>query len=55
MTIYRLGSESNGITYDEKHMRLVKTYSAHGLMREPNYVYFDVMPPPLDVENPVSS
>jgi hypothetical protein len=42
----------DGMTYDEEHLRLVKTYPANGLRRKPEYVYFDVNPPPLDLENP---
>jgi len=42
----------DGITYDEDNRRLVKTYPAEGLRREPKYVYFDVDPPPPEVENP---
>lgn len=38
----------DGITYDEKHLRLVKTYAAEGLRREPAYVYFDLNPPPVE-------
>ena len=35
----------DGITYDVKHLRLVKTYPADGLNREPQYFYFNVDPP----------
>ncbi|MEW5912654.1 MAG: hypothetical protein AB1814_08870 [Thermodesulfobacteriota bacterium] len=35
----------DGITYDEEHLRLVKTYPAEGLRREAEYIYFDVDPP----------
>lgn len=40
----------DGITYDAEHLRLVNTYPADGLRREPHYVYFDVDPPSPDVE-----
>ena len=42
----------DGIAYDAEHLRLVKTSPADGLRREPRYVYFDVNPLPLDMENP---
>lgn len=32
----------DSITYDQEHFRLVKTYPADGLRREPHYVYFNV-------------
>lgn len=32
----------DGITYDEEHIRLVKTYNAEGLRRETEYVYFEL-------------
>jgi hypothetical protein len=32
----------DGITYDEEHWRLVKTYPADGLRRAPSYNYFDL-------------
>lgn len=38
----------DGITYDADHLRLVKTYPAEGLRREPAYDYFDVDPPSSD-------
>lgn len=40
----------DGITYDAEHLRLVKTYPANALRREPHYVYFDVDPPSPDAE-----
>lgn len=40
----------DGITYDAENLRLVKTYPADGLRREPKLVYFDVNPPPADAE-----
>ncbi|MGH8594319.1 MAG: hypothetical protein ACREV3_10810 [Gammaproteobacteria bacterium] len=42
----------DGITYDAERLRLVKTYPAAGLRREPHYVYFDVDSPSPDVEKP---
>lgn len=42
----------DGFSYDEDNRRLVKTYPAEGLRREPKYVHFDVDPPPPEVENP---
>lgn len=36
----------DGITYDAKNLRLVKTYPADGLRREPKYIYLDVQPVP---------
>ena len=36
----------DGITYDAENLRLVKTYSANGLRREPQYDYFNLDPPP---------
>lgn len=42
----------DGITYDEDNRRLVKTYPAEGLRREPKYVYFDVDPPPPEEGSP---
>lgn len=32
----------DGVTYDVKHFRLVKTYPIDGLRREPHYVYLEV-------------
>ena len=46
---------AEGITYDVEHLRLVKTYPTEGLRREPEYVYFNVDPPPPDVERHKSS
>ena len=37
-----------GITYEAERLRLVKTYPAEGLRREPAYEYFDVNPPSPD-------
>jgi len=34
----------DGITYDAENLRIVKTYPANGLRREPAYVYLDVDP-----------
>ncbi len=38
----------DGMTYDAEHLRLVKTYPAEGLKREPTFVYFVVDPPKPD-------
>lgn len=40
----------DGITYDAEHLKLVKTYPADGLRREPHYVYFDLDAPSPDTE-----
>lgn len=42
----------DGMTYDAENLRLVKTYPAEGLRREPLYVYFSVDPAPLNDETP---
>lgn len=42
----------DGMTYDAENLRLVKTYPAEGLRREPHYVYFSVDPAPLSAEIP---
>ena len=34
----------DGVTYDVEHRRLVRTYPAEGLRREPSYVYLDLDP-----------
>jgi hypothetical protein len=36
----------DGITYDAENLRLVKTYPAEGLRREPQYVYLEIDPAP---------
>ncbi|WP_157353832.1 hypothetical protein [Aromatoleum toluclasticum] len=36
----------DGTTYDLKYRRLVRTYPAEGLRREPSYVYLDLDPAP---------
>ncbi len=41
----------DGITYDAEHWRLIKTYQADGLRREPKYIYFDINPLSPDVGN----
>jgi hypothetical protein len=41
----------DGMTYDAENLRLVKTYPAEGLRREPHFVYFNVDPPSIDEEN----
>lgn len=41
----------DGMTYDAENLRLVKTYPAEGLRREPHYVYFNVDPPSTDEEH----
>ena len=40
----------DGITYDSENLRLIQTYSAEGLRREPHYIYFNVDPIPPIVE-----
>lgn len=45
----------DGMTYDEERLRLVKTYPAEGLRREPHYVYLKLDPPSADEENRKSS
>lgn len=40
----------DGITYDVENRRLVKTYPAEGLRREPHYVYLEVDPAPPNLE-----
>lgn len=40
----------DGMTYDAENLRLVKTYPAEGLRREPHYVYLEVDPAPPNVE-----
>lgn len=37
----------DGITYDQENLRLVQTYPAEGLRREPAYVYLELDPPSL--------
>lgn len=39
---------AEGITYEGGNLRLVKTYPAEDLRREPEYIYFKVDPPPPD-------
>lgn len=45
----------DGISFDEQNLRLVKTYAADGLRREPKYVYFNVDPPPPIEEGTAAS
>ena len=40
----------DGTTYDVENHRLVKTYPAEGLRREPNYVYLEVDSAPVSPE-----
>ncbi|MBW2644210.1 MAG: hypothetical protein JRC89_12810, partial [Deltaproteobacteria bacterium] len=40
----------DGITYDSKSLRLVKTYPAEGLRRKAEYIYFPVDSPPIETE-----
>ncbi len=42
----------DGLTYDAANLRLVKTYPAEGLRREPEYIYFNVDPPPSGMSEP---
>lgn len=37
----------DGITYDQENLRLVQTYPAEGLRREPAHVYLELDPPSL--------
>lgn len=37
----------DGMTYDAENLRIVKTYPAEGLRREPHYEYLQLAPPPL--------
>lgn len=41
----------DGMTYNAENLRLVKTYPAEGLRREPHYVYFNVDPLSIVEEN----
>lgn len=38
----------DGLTFDAENLRLVTTYPAEGLRREPHYVYFKVVRPSID-------
>ena len=40
----------DGITYDSKSLKLVKTYPAEGLRRKAEYIYFSVDPPPSETD-----
>jgi hypothetical protein len=40
----------DGLTYDAEHLRLVKTYAAEGLRREPHYVHLQIDPAPRTPE-----
>jgi len=40
----------DGMSYDAANRRLVKTYPAEGLRREPHYVYLDLNPAPPEIE-----
>ena len=42
----------DGVTYDPKSLKLVKTYPADGLRRKAEYIYFSVDPPPTETEIP---
>jgi hypothetical protein len=46
---------SDGITYDVKKSRLVKTYPVEGLRREPEYVYLDLDPSAPECKNQLDS
>lgn len=38
----------DGMTFEPEHRRLVRTYQADGLRREPSYVYLELDPAPID-------
>lgn len=40
----------SNISYDAENCRIVKTYPADGLRREPSYVYLELAPPPKEAE-----
>lgn len=42
----------DGIVYDAENRRLVRTYPAEGLRREPHCVYFEVDPAPRELDDP---
>jgi hypothetical protein len=45
----------DGMSYDAENRRLVKTYPAEGLRREPHYVYFDLDPAPENAVGPTAA
>lgn len=42
----------DGMSYDAAHQRLVRTYPAQGLRREPKHVYLNLQPAPPEIEVP---
>jgi len=44
----------DGITYDSKSLRLVKTYPAEGLRRKEEHIYFSVDSPPTEIGTEVN-
>ncbi|HEY0887509.1 MAG TPA: hypothetical protein VGE20_19595 [Ramlibacter sp.] len=45
----------DGMSYDAENRRLVKTYPAEGLRREPHYVYLDLDPAPENAVGPAAA
>jgi hypothetical protein len=45
----------DGMSYDAESRRLVRTYPAEGLRREPHYVYLDLDPVPEDAVGPAAA
>ncbi len=45
----------DGMSYDAENLRLVKTYPAGGLRREPHYVYLDLDPAPVNAAGPAAA
>lgn len=45
----------DGMTYDVENLRLVRTYPAEGLRREPSYVYLDLDPAPPESDLEVAT
>lgn len=45
----------DGMSYDAENRRLVKTYPAEGLRREPHYVYLDLDPAPENAFGPAAA
>ena len=45
----------DGMSYDAENRRLVRTYPAEGLRREPHYVYLDLDPAPENAVGPAAA
>ena len=45
----------DGLSYDAERRRLVQTYPAEGLRREPHYLYLDLDPVPEDAVGPAAA